>query len=93
MKRRIAATVSALIWGALLYLGISLTSNVVRQHVPGYPNAGQVHYYEWFPAFMLLLCILLAVVAKRTPKALFTALWFIQLLLLVLFLFGYTGGM
>ena len=92
MKRRIAASLSALLWAFFTYLGYHLTLGVAQRHVPGYPNAGQWHYYVHFPLAMLLLNVGLLLFAKKLPLALFLGLWVLQLLGFVPFFLGYTGG-
>ncbi|MBS0416304.1 MAG: hypothetical protein JSR66_01235 [Proteobacteria bacterium] len=37
------------------YVGYDLITGVTERHVPGYPNAGQWHYYVHFPLIMLFV--------------------------------------
>jgi hypothetical protein len=92
MKRRIAASSTALLWASFTYLGYHLTQGVVQRHVQGYPNAGQWHYYVHFPLAMLLLSVGLLLLGKKLPLALFIALWVLQLVVFIPFFLGYTGG-
>jgi hypothetical protein len=91
-KRAIVTLLSAVLWGAFLYLGISLCNDVAQQKAPGYPNSGQWAYYVYFPAAMVALSACLTVFVNRTPKPVFYGLWSMQLVLMLAFLFGYTGG-
>jgi len=92
MKRRIAASFTSLLWGFLTYMGYSGISGVVRQHVPGYPNAGQWHYYVYFPLIMLILSVGSLLLARLMPVALFVTMWLLQLFVVLPFLLAYGGG-
>jgi hypothetical protein len=92
MKRRIAACLTALLWAFFTYLGYHLTQGVAQRHVPGYPNAGQWHYYVHFPLAMFLLSVGLMLLAKRLLLPLFIGLWVLQLIVFIPFFLGYTGG-
>jgi hypothetical protein len=93
MKRRIAAILTALFWGLFTYIGFGLVSRAAERRVPGYPSVGQLRYYVYFPATMLLLSICLAILASKAPKLLFVIIWLLQLVLIPPFVLGYTGGM
>jgi hypothetical protein len=93
MKRRIAAFLSTLLWALFTYIGYDLVSRVARRHVPGYPNAGQWRYYVYFPLAMLLANFVLFMLAKRMPISVFVALWIVQVVVFIPFLFAYGGGM
>ena len=92
MKRGIAAALSTLLWGFFVYLGYDLTKGVIRQHVPGYPNAGQWHYYVHFPVFMLFYSVGLLFLAKRLPPRVFVTLWVLQIVVFIPFFLGSGGG-
>jgi hypothetical protein len=92
MKRRIAASFISLLWGFLTYMGYSVISGVVRQHAPGYPNAGQWHYYVYFPLIMLILSVGSLLLARLMPVALFVTMWLLQLFIVLPFLLAYGGG-
>ena len=92
MKRRIAAALTILLWAFFTYVGYDGILGVIRQHAPGYPNAGQWHYYVHFPLAMLFLSVGLLLLARKMHLGLFIALWVLQLVLFVPFFFGYTGG-
>ena len=93
MKRRIAAFLSTLLWTLFTYTGYDLVSGLAQRHVPGYPNAGQWRYYVYFPLAMLLANIVLFMLAKRMPISVFVALWIVQVVVFIPFLFAYGGGM
>jgi hypothetical protein len=92
MKRRIAASLTALFWGLLTYVGSTLISGVAQRHVPGYPNAGQRGYYVYFPLTMAIVSVGLLLLARRMSVTLFVTIWILQLLLVLPFLFWYGGG-
>ena len=92
MKRRIAASLTVLSWGLLTYIGATLISGVAHRHVPGYPNAGQWHYYVYFPVIMAIASVCLLLLARRLSVTLFVTIWILQLLLFIPFLFWYWGG-
>jgi hypothetical protein len=93
MKRRIAAALTTALWAFFTYVGYDLVTGVAQRHVPGYPNAGQWHYYVHFPLIMLLVSTGLLLLARKLPRALFVNLWGFQIVLFLPFLFAYTGGM
>jgi len=93
MKRRIASALTTVLWAFFTYVGYDLVTGVAQRHVPGYPNAGQWHYYVHFPLIMLLMSAGLLLLAIRLPRALFATLWGLQIVLVLPFLFAYTGGM
>ena len=92
MKRRIAASLSSLLWGLFVYLGYDGMQGIIRQRAPGYPNAGQWHYYVHFPMIMLLISVTLLLLAKRLPMAVFLTVWILQVVVFLPFLVGYGGG-
>ena len=92
MKRRIAAALTILLWAFFTYIGYDGIDGVIRQHAPGYPNVGQLHYYVHFPLAMLFLSVGLLLFARKMHAGLFIALWVLQLVLFFPFFLGYTGG-
>jgi hypothetical protein len=92
MKRKIAASLTILLWAVFTYIGYDLTLGVARRHVPGFPNAGLWHYYVHFPLAILIISIALLLLARRLATAVFVAIWVLQLVALILFFLGYTGG-
>lgn len=93
MKRKVIASLTAVLWAFFTYIGYSLVDGVAQRHVPGYPNAGQWHYYVHFPLVMLLVSAGLLLFARRLPVALFVTVWALQIVLFVPFVLGYAGGM
>jgi len=65
---------------------------VTRQHAPGYPNAGQWHYYVHFPLIMLFYSVGLLFLAKKLPTRAFVALWVLQIVVFIPFFLGYRAG-
>jgi hypothetical protein len=90
----ILAFVTATLWALILLMGFGGIDSVRSQHVPGYPSAGQIHYYVYFPAALLALIIFAWALAARWRrlKALALALILLALLALPCYLFFYTGG-
>jgi hypothetical protein len=92
MKRQIATSLTALLWGFLTYLGYVLIAGVAERHVPGYPSSGQWRYYVYFPLIMLAISVASLLTAKRLPRGVFITIWLLQLFVVLPFLFVYTGG-
>jgi hypothetical protein len=92
VKRRIAALLSCLLWAFFTYLGYDGMASITRQHAPGYPNAGQWHYYVYFPLAMLAVSSALLLLARRLPRLLFAIIWGLQIAAFIPFFLGYTGG-
>src|SRR5262249_37280406 len=53
--RYILLGANILVWGGLVWMGVRAIRSVEAQHVPGYPNAGQIDYYVAFPVVMLVI--------------------------------------
>jgi hypothetical protein len=92
MKRRVVASVTALLWALWAALGYHLTDGVVQQHAPGYPSPGQWHYYVYFPLAMVFMNLGLLVVGRRLPVALFVTVLVAEVIVFIPFFLGYTGG-
>jgi len=89
-KTRIVSFLSFLLWGALVYLGVVVSTNAARQGQ--YSNLGQVKFYLMFPLAMAFLAACLSIFATKIPKPLLIALSLAQLALIPVYLFFYTGG-
>ena len=91
----IFALVATVLWALVLLSGLGVIDSVQSQHVPGYPSAGQVRYYVYYPATLLALLVVGWVGAsyRRQFKVPAIALITLALLGLPLYLFFYTGGM
>jgi hypothetical protein len=92
-KRRAVAILNWLFWGGLLYMGMTVYSNGIRQGVPGYPNTGQQRFYILFPLAMVLLGGFAVIFATKLPRSSFVFLSLVQLALIPLYLVFFTGGM
>jgi hypothetical protein len=92
MKRRVVASLTALLWALWAVLGYHLTVSMVQQHAPGYPSVGQWRYYVYFPVAMLFMSLGLLGAAKRLPVALFVTALVLQIIVFIPFFLGYTGG-
>ena len=92
---KILAFLVTTLWAVILLMGFGSINAVRSQHAPGFPSAGQIHYYVYVPAIMLALVVALWVVAARYPSIRIPAVFLIVLALLALpgYLFFYTGGM
>ena len=90
----IFAFVTATLWALILLMGFGGIDSVRSQHVPGYPSAGQIHYYVYFPATLLTLVIFAWALAARWRRLKILSLACILLAFFVLpcYLFFYTGG-
>ena len=91
-KTRIVSFLSFVLWGALVYLGVVVSTNAARQGVPQYSNLGQVRFYLMFPLAMAFLAACLSIFATKIPKPLLIALSLAQLALIPVYFFFYTGG-
>jgi len=87
--------ITAILWAFVLVMGLGGIDGVRSQHVPGYPSAGQMRYYVYFPAAVLALVIATWAFAshRRQFKPPVIALIALALLALPGYLFFYTGGM
>lgn len=59
-----------LLWTLLLRVGFSIIQGVVDQHVPGYPAAGQTHFWIGLPTTMLAVILVAVIVCnfiRRLP--------------------------
>lgn len=89
-KTRIVSFLSFVLWGALVYLGVVVSTNAARQGQ--YSNLGQGKFYLMFPLAMAFLAACLSIFATKIPKPLLIALSLAQLALIPVYLFFYTGG-
>lgn len=90
--RRIAASITCLLWGFFTYAGYTLTTGVAQRQVSRHPAAGQWHYYVYFPLIMLIGSIGLLFLARRLSVTQFVTIWSIQVVVVIPFLFLYGGG-
>ncbi|WP_109125910.1 hypothetical protein [Dyella sp. C11] len=81
----------AIIWLLCSLLGLVLYGSVVSQHVPGYPDSGQMKFYVVVPVAMTLGSGLLVLLSKRLPTALIVLASGVQILVLLGWFF-YGGG-
>ena len=89
----ILIAVNGLVWGGLSRMGWNLVKNVESQHVPGYPNSGQILYYVIVPLVMLSVALVPAAFLSQSRWAALGNVWSAVTLILVLpFLFLYFGG-
>jgi len=92
-KRSALAILNWLFWGAMLYLGVTVYASGVRQVVPGYPSTGQLRFYILFPLAMVFFGGFVTIFATKLSRSSFVFLSIIQLALIPLYLFFFTGGM
>jgi hypothetical protein len=90
----ILGLVTAILWALVLLMGLGGIDGVRSQHVPGFPSAGQMRYYVYFPAALLTLVIAAWTFAAHWRQFKTPAITLIALALLALpgYLFFYTGG-
>jgi len=82
-----------LVWGGLVLLGIDMLRGVSDQHVPGYPNSGQISYYVRAPVVMVVFTLGTYVFSlMRRPSRLPLAIEVLALLLFFPYVVRYSGG-
>jgi len=93
IRRSILLVANLLIWGGFIWMGWRLIEHSKAQQVPGYPNAGQIQYYEIFPVIMFLAASLPAITLWKTRWGKYGTMW-LALTLLAIFPYAcfYTGG-
>ena len=90
----ILPAINGVLWGGLIWAGSQAMNSVRSQHVPGYPNSGQIEYYVVAPIVMLCVAVLPAIIVSQTKWATFGNVWAtLTLTLLVPYGCFYTGGM
>ena len=65
---RIAAAVSTVLWLFMTLTGICLIEGIRDQHVPGYPNDGQLRPYVVIPLIVLAVSAATLGFSKRLPN-------------------------
>ncbi|HEY5849210.1 MAG TPA: hypothetical protein VIT62_00365 [Lysobacter sp.] len=89
----ILALITTTLWAIVLLMGFGLIDGVRSQHVSGFPSEGQMRYYVYFPAALLVLVITSwALATRRHLKAPAVALIALALLILPGYFLFYTGG-
>lgn len=90
---RVIACINVLLWGAFIWIGSGLVDDATGRGIHGFPNNGQTMYYLYFPISMLILAI------SAYGFSRFRRMWYLgmgievlQLVALVPFFLGYTGG-
>lgn len=81
-------------WGLMSLAGVSAYQSIVGQHVPGYPNSGQVNLYLTTPivVFCLLLAAILVVNKKGQGAVLLAIASCASLFLVPMYLAVWSGG-
>jgi hypothetical protein len=92
MKRRIAATICAVLWGIFFGVDIVVWTHATRMHASSYPSASQLGVYVGFPAVMVFFNVYLAIFANVMSGPSWQLLWWIQMLVLVFFPVMFGGG-
>jgi len=90
----ILALFAMTLWALVLLMGLGGIDGVRAEHVLGYPSAGQIGYYVYFPATVLALVVSawMLSIYRRQLKAFAATVIMLTLLLLPGYLFFYTGG-
>ena len=65
---RIAAALSTVLWLLIALIGMSGIEGIRDQHVPGYPNDGQLRLYVVIPLIGLTCSAAIFGFAKRLPS-------------------------
>ena len=90
----ILPALNGIVWGGLAWMGWGGIKHVQSQHVPGYPNFGQIQFYVIFPLAMVSIALIPATLLSQTKWAVIGNIWSVVTLLAVFpYLFFYTGGM
>jgi hypothetical protein len=90
---RTVTCINVFLWGALVWLGRSLSANVAARNIQGYPNHGQLVYYVYVPMGMVVLALAAFALARiRKVKYLALVIEILVLLALLPFMLPYTGG-
>jgi hypothetical protein len=86
--------IAVLLWGGLALLGHELSKGVYAQRVLGYPSLGQFDWYVVFPFIMLTALLLSAWLCNtfRRWSWLLRLAGILALVVLIPYLFAYTGG-
>jgi hypothetical protein len=89
----ILPALNGLAWGGLSWLGWGVMQGVFAQHVAGYPNAGQIFSYVVIPLMMVSVALVPAAFLSQTRWSFWGNVWSaLALVLLLPYLFTYTGG-
>ena len=92
----VSLLVSALnvgLWIALFFAGLNGLKGIKEQHATGFPNQGQVMYYEILPVIMTLIGISYPVFMwSRGKENLGVGLSLIMILAILPYLLFYGGG-
>lgn len=91
-KARIVFGAWLIIWSLVLFIGFKLYSEVVAQHVVGYPRPGQFYFYILFPCALLTSNILLVIFFRKLHWLVLTVAFFIQFVVFLAFFFYGSGG-
>lgn len=92
MVKRVVSGLFAALWAYWAYAGFDFTQHAARRRVPGYPSAGQWHFYVSFSGTMLLFGVVVALLPKRLPTALYATLLVLEIVPAIPFLLVYGGG-
>lgn len=94
ISTKILMAINLIVWGYFVWSGLDGMRSIEAQHAPGYPNSGQFDYYVVFPVIMVALTLAVPILLNRTRWYLAGQVsLIITLVLLLPFLFAYTGGM
>ena len=87
----ILALIATTLWALVLIMGLGGIDSVRSQHALGYPSAGQMRFYVYLPATVLVVVVAAWALSiyRRTLAAVLITL---SLLVLPGYLFFYTGG-
>jgi hypothetical protein len=90
----ILALIATTLWALVLIMGLGGIDSVRSQHALGYPSAGQVRFYVYLPATVLVVVVAAWALSiyRRQLKTLAAVLITLSLLVLPGYLFFYTGG-
>jgi hypothetical protein len=64
----VLASLALLFWALMSLAGVSAYRSIVGQHVPGYPNSGQINLYVTVPIVTLVVLLTAVVIANRLGR-------------------------
>jgi hypothetical protein len=90
----IVASLAVGLWLGFILVGRGLIEGVITQHIVGYPNIGQLETYILWPTLVTIVVLITAWLCnglRRWPWLL-TSVASASLILLIPYLFVYSGG-
>ena len=94
MKTYALMAANSVSWGFFAWSGFNRIKGAQAQHVPGYPNRGQIEFYVVFPLLIAAIALVLPMLLRRTRwSGRGTTILMATLILLIPYGFVFIGGM